>query len=175
MTSKTRWVAIDIHHSAITGLPPYHSILCTYHNTITPCCTYEMPWDLRYLVFYPPFLYTLWDMVFHAISQYLNHLISTHIGVISYLLHIVSTISINHYISHISYILYSSISFYTRYCIFIASASSPARHLVAYPIYIPYILYRYDILYHLSYLSTVSCVFLYLVVSIYLDTISWMV
>lgn len=40
-------------------------------------------------------------MVFHALLPPINHLISTHIGVIMYLLHIVSTVSINHYISHI--------------------------------------------------------------------------
>lgn len=62
-----------------------------------------------------------------------------------------------------TYISYSFILFYTRYCIIIASALSPARYLVAYPIYIPYILCRYCILYHLFCLSTTSRVFLYLV------------
>ena len=101
MTSKTRWVAIDIHHSTITGLPPlpHHLVYLSQrqHNTL-------YLWDaLRFAVsrVLPPFLYTLWDMVFHAISAHLNHLISTHIGVISYLLHIVSILYLNHYISHI--------------------------------------------------------------------------
>ena len=78
---------------------------------------------------------------------------------------------------HLAYILYLvffyiflyEILYYYRLRIF------PARHLVAYLTYTPYILYRYDILYHLSYLYPISCVFLYLVVSMYIGTISWMV
>lgn len=75
-----------------------------------------------------------------------------------------------------TYISYSFILFYTRYCIIIASALSP-------PGISWHILYTYPtscgggycILYHLFYLSTISRVFLYLVVSMYIGTISWTV
>ena len=159
MMSGHRYPPLD--HNRATPLPHHLVYLSQCHHTMLYL------WDaLRFAVsrVLPSFLYTLWDMVFHAISAPLNHLISTHIGMISYLLHIVSTISINHYISHISYILYSFILFYTRYCIFIASAFSPPgiswHILYTYPtscigtiscttclIYLQYLVYSYILWY----------------------------
>lgn len=174
MTSKTRWVAIDIHHSTRAGLPPYHSILCTYHSANTTYCTYEMPWDLRYLLFYH-LSYILYGTWCSTLFSHLSTTLSLHISVwlciyyISYLQYLSTTTSR----IYLYLVLFYSFLYEILYYYLLRTFS--ARYLVAYPIYIPYILCRHYILYHLFYLSTISRVFLYLVVSMYIGTISWMV